>query len=70
MMSDEMSKKLNGLPHGTVMYIYYNGEFLPIDCIRHNREDGEAYIIPIKEAEPAPPIPPRQPSSENSILKV
>lgn len=49
MTSEEMAKKLNAMPHGTAMYIFYNGEFLPIDCIRFNREDEEAIILPIKD---------------------
>lgn len=54
MTSEEMAKKLNVMPHGTVMYIFYNGEFLPIDCIRLNKEDEEAIILPIKDCPPAP----------------
>lgn len=49
MTSEEMVKKLNVMPHGTVLYIFYNGEFLPIDCVRLNREDEEAVILPIKD---------------------
>lgn len=54
MTSTEMIKKLNGIPKGTIMYIFYNGEFLPIDCIRFNKEDEEAVILPIKDFPPAP----------------
>lgn len=54
MTSEEMVKKLNVMPHGTTMYIFYNGEFLPIDCIRLNREDEEAIILPIKDFPAAP----------------
>lgn len=50
MTSEELSKKVNCLPHGTTMYIFYGGEFLPIDCVRHDPEEEEAYIIPIKDA--------------------
>lgn len=49
MTSREMVKKLNAMPHDTVLYIFCNGEFLPIDCIRLNREDEEAVILPIKD---------------------
>ena len=40
MTSEDMTKKLNMMPHGTTMYIYYNHEFLPIDCIRYNKDDS------------------------------
>lgn len=53
MTSEEMVKKLNAMPRDTVLYIFYNGEFLPIDCVRLNREDEEAVILPIKDF-PAP----------------
>lgn len=49
MTSEEMVKKLNVMPHGTVLYIFYNGEFLPIDCVRYNKDDEEAVILPIKD---------------------
>lgn len=49
MTSEELVKKLNVMPRDTVLYIFYNGEFLPIDCIRLNREDEEAVILPIKD---------------------
>ena len=52
MTSEEMAKKLNVMPKGTVIYIFYNGEFLPIDCVRLNREDEEAVILPIKDCSP------------------
>lgn len=52
MTSEEMTRKLNAMPHGTMMYIFCNGEFLPIDCIRLNREDEEAVILPIKDFPP------------------
>ena len=54
MTSEEMTRKLNMMPRGTTMYIYYNHEFLPVDCVRYNREDEEAVILPIKDF-PAPP---------------
>lgn len=53
MTAEELAKKLNGMPHGTVLYIYCNGEFSPIDCVRLNREDEEAIILPIKDSLPA-----------------
>lgn len=49
MTSKEMVKKLNAFPHNTTLYIFCNGEFLPVDCIRLNREDEEAIILPIKD---------------------
>jgi len=52
MTAEDMTKKLNMMPHGTTMYIYYNHEFLPIDCIRYNKEDEEAVILPIKDFPP------------------
>lgn len=54
MTSEDMAKKLSMMPHETTMYIYYNHEFLPIDCIRYDKEDEEAVIIPIKDSPPPP----------------
>jgi len=54
MTSDELSRKMNTMPHGTTMYIYCNGEFLSIDCIRYNKDDEEGVIIPIENPSPAP----------------
>lgn len=54
MTSEELVKKLNVMPHGTVLYIFYNGEFLPIDCVRLNKDDEEAIILPIKDCSAAP----------------
>lgn len=54
MTSEDMTKKLNTMPRGTTMYICYNHEFLPIDCICYNKEDEEAVILPIKDFSPAP----------------
>lgn len=45
-----MTKKFNAMPRGTTVYLFYNGEFLPIDCIRYNKADEEAVILPIKDA--------------------
>lgn len=56
MTSKEMVKKLNAMPHDTVLYIFCNGEFLPIDCICLDREDEEAVILPIKDF----PVPPKK----------
>lgn len=54
MTSDELARKMNTMPHGTAMYIYCNGEFLSIDCIRYNKDDEEGVIIPIENPSPAP----------------
>ena len=50
MNAGAMRKKMALMREGTTLYIYWNGEFLPIDCVRVNEEDEEAYIIPIKSA--------------------
>lgn len=50
MTAGDMRKKVALMPEDTVLYIHYNGEFLPIDCIRFCRDDEEAYVIPIKDA--------------------
>ena len=49
MTAGEMRRKTALMPEDTVLYIYYNGEFLPIDCLRLYRDDEEAIIFPIKE---------------------
>lgn len=54
MNAGDMRKKMALLPEDTVLYIHYNNEFLPVDCIRFCREDEEAYIIPIKDAPGTP----------------
>lgn len=48
MTAGEMRRKTALMPEGTVLYIYHNGEFLPVDCIRLYRDDEEAVIFPIK----------------------
>lgn len=53
MTAGEMRRKAALMPEDTVLYVYYNGEFLPIDCIRYIKEDAEALILPIKDASPS-----------------
>lgn len=54
MTSDELARKMNTIPHGTPMYLYCNGKFLSIDCIRYNKDDEEGIIIPIEDPSPDP----------------
>lgn len=54
MTAGDMRKKMAAMPDGTVLYIHYNGEFLPIDCVRYCADDEEALILPIKDAPSLP----------------
>ena len=54
MTAGEMRRKTALMPEDTVLYMYHNGEFLPIDCIRLYRDDEEAIIFPIKDAPDKP----------------
>ena len=54
MTSDELARKMNTIPHGTPMYLYCNGKFLSIDCVRYDKDDEECIIIPIEDPSPSP----------------